>query len=364
MKRGTWKWAAAVLLGLTVAAGASYTRDPSGSDTRALLVAIEYLIHDEDAAHTSTDCGIAPLTVRKDTAATTAGTDGDYANTISDANGCLWVHANGSALESGGNLASLVTATSTLKAATDLMAASGGGAYVRQDSTGTIAKETGGNLATVKTNTDTLVTAGGGGYVRQDSTGTIAKETGGNLATVKTNTDTFVTAGGGGYVRQDSTGTIAKETGGNLATVKTNTDTFVTAGGGGYIRQDSTGTVAKETGGNLATLAAQGGSGVTYVRVAVNQGAPASTVIVAAEAGQTVCIHEAVLSVDVADTLIIEDSDGTDFAPFLLAATGQARIPLDKSRSSARFLVAGKGLTITTAAGKATGYIVYSKAAS
>ncbi|MFH1616920.1 MAG: hypothetical protein ABIG61_17780, partial [Planctomycetota bacterium] len=34
------------------------------------------------------------------------------------------------------------------------------------------------------TNTDTLVTAGGGGYVRQDSTATIAKETGGNLAAI------------------------------------------------------------------------------------------------------------------------------------------------------------------------------------
>ena len=83
------------------------------------------------------------------------------------------------------------------------------------------AKETGGNLATIKTSTDPLVVAGGGAYVRQDTTGTIAKETGGNLATVKTNTDPFVVAGGGGYVRQDTTGTMAKETGGNLAAIKT-----------------------------------------------------------------------------------------------------------------------------------------------
>jgi hypothetical protein len=80
------------------------------------------------------------------------------------------------------------------------------------------------SLASIKTNTDPLVVSGAGGYVRQDSTGTIAKETGGNLATVKTNTDPLVTSGGGGYVRQDSNATIAKETGGNLATVKTNTD--------------------------------------------------------------------------------------------------------------------------------------------
>lgn len=41
-----------------------------------------------------------------------------------------------------------------------------------------------GNLATIKTNTDPLVVAGAGGYVRQDSTATIAKESGGNLATI------------------------------------------------------------------------------------------------------------------------------------------------------------------------------------
>lgn len=77
----------------------------------------------------------------------------------------------------------------------------------------------GGNLASVKTNTDPLVTSGGGAYIRQDSTGTIARESGGNLATlagkdfateatlaaIKTQTDKFtfsgsnlLTTGGGG----------------------------------------------------------------------------------------------------------------------------------------------------------------------
>lgn len=42
------------------------------------------------------------------------------------------------------------------------------------------------SLATINTNTAPLVTAGGGGYVRQDSTATIAKESGGNLATAAT----------------------------------------------------------------------------------------------------------------------------------------------------------------------------------
>lgn len=49
------------------------------------------------------------------------------------------------------------------------------------------AQETGGNLATINTNTAPFVVSGAGGYVRQDTTGTIAKETGGNLATIATN---------------------------------------------------------------------------------------------------------------------------------------------------------------------------------
>jgi len=52
----------------------------------------------------------------------------------------------------------------------------------------TSALQTSGNssLSSIKTNTDPLVTAGGGGYVRQDSTATIAKESGGNLAGLAT----------------------------------------------------------------------------------------------------------------------------------------------------------------------------------
>jgi hypothetical protein len=49
--------------------------------------------------------------------------------------------------------------------------------------TGTVTEA---NSGDIKTNTDPLVTAGGGGYIRQDSTSTIAKESGGNLADIKT----------------------------------------------------------------------------------------------------------------------------------------------------------------------------------
>ena len=87
-----------------------------------------------------------------------------------------------------------------------------------------------GNLASIKTNTDPFVASGGGGYIRQDSNATIAKETGGNLATlagkdfatqttlaaIKTQTDKFTfsgsnlltsgSGGGGASTLTDTTG--------------------------------------------------------------------------------------------------------------------------------------------------------------
>ena len=48
----------------------------------------------EDAAHVSGDTGVAVLTKRTDTAASSAGTDGDYATLNSDANGKLWTNAD------------------------------------------------------------------------------------------------------------------------------------------------------------------------------------------------------------------------------------------------------------------------------
>jgi hypothetical protein len=105
------------------------------------------------------------------------------------------------AKETGGNLATIVTDLTPFVTA-------GGGGYIRQDSTATIAKESGGNLATlagivsaskaavkaaagdfadlatIVTNSNPFVASGAGGYIRQDSTATIAKESGGNLATL------------------------------------------------------------------------------------------------------------------------------------------------------------------------------------
>jgi len=112
------------------------------------------------------------------------------------------------------------------------------------------------------------------------------------------------------------------------------------------------------------TLAALLGSAVTYVPTPVAQGAPATTVIVAAEAGKTVCIHEVNLSLSAADVFIIKDSDGTVFGTWDVAATGRVALPFVPQRTAARYLAAGKGLSITTVAGLAKGFITYSKATS
>lgn len=50
----------------------------------------------EDAAHASGDAGVQCLSVRKNTAASTSGADGDYQPLITDTNGALWVNLQGS----------------------------------------------------------------------------------------------------------------------------------------------------------------------------------------------------------------------------------------------------------------------------
>jgi hypothetical protein len=51
-------------------------------------------VYVEDAAHSTGANGSFVLTVRSDTAATTAGTDGDYAGLTTDASGALWTRDN------------------------------------------------------------------------------------------------------------------------------------------------------------------------------------------------------------------------------------------------------------------------------
>ncbi len=55
----------------------------------------------EDAAHTTGDSGIMALSVRLDTAASTAGTDGDYAGLVTDSTGHLYTRDAGTATLAG-----------------------------------------------------------------------------------------------------------------------------------------------------------------------------------------------------------------------------------------------------------------------
>jgi hypothetical protein len=98
----------------------------------------------------------------------------------------------GLAKESGGNLAG---------AKADLDAISG----QLDAKTSTLAKETGGNLATIAGQLDS-------------KTSTLAKESGGNLAAIKTDVDNL----------DVNLSTLAKESGGNLAAAKSDLDTLVT----------------------------------------------------------------------------------------------------------------------------------------
>jgi hypothetical protein len=104
--------------------------------------------------------------------------------------------------------------------------------------------------------------------------------------------------------------------------------------------------------------------GTVYVRVPVAQSAAGTTVIVAADADQFVNIHEVNLSFNVTDTFVIKDSAGTVFGTWYVAATGQVHMPFVAKRIAARRLAAGKGLSITTIAAKAAGFITYSVASA
>lgn len=76
----------------------------------------------------------------------------------------------------------------------------GGTLYLQAIGLGSITESTLGSIygqvLTTRVNTDPLLLAAAGGYIRQDSNATIAKETGGNLATIATNTTDLNTAQG------------------------------------------------------------------------------------------------------------------------------------------------------------------------
>ena len=97
---------AAVALGVLLLAG---NGDSGGMATQAIVNrGVQYK---EDEAHTSADVGTANLAVRQDTAATLAGTTGDYAPLSVDANGKLYVTLDSEAVVLGAGTASIGSIT-------------------------------------------------------------------------------------------------------------------------------------------------------------------------------------------------------------------------------------------------------------
>lgn len=105
---------------ITDANGALHVAVASGSVTASGTISVDnittsivpgtsasHLGKAEDAAHASGDTGVMMLAVRKDTAAATAGTDGDYQPPITDSSGRLWVNASGAAVPVTDNSGSL-----------------------------------------------------------------------------------------------------------------------------------------------------------------------------------------------------------------------------------------------------------------
>ncbi len=67
--------------------GELYVKD---TDAASLLTTLTAIVQNEDDAHDSTDSGVMALAVRRDTAASGASADGDYATLNTDASGRLW----------------------------------------------------------------------------------------------------------------------------------------------------------------------------------------------------------------------------------------------------------------------------------
>lgn len=90
----------------------------------------------EDAAHTTGDIGVMILTKRTDTAATSAGTDGDYATLNTDNTGRLWVRvANTDTITPGTGATNLGKAVDSAAGSTDTGTA---GLAIRDDTLTTL----------------------------------------------------------------------------------------------------------------------------------------------------------------------------------------------------------------------------------
>ena len=139
----------------TALAGTDGDYTPLQTDAFGSLRVILPNDYDEDSAHTTGDPGLFALTVRKDTAASTAGTDGDYAAFTTDGTGRLWTH-DPVAVALLTTIDSDTSNLPTIKTNTDFGAVVGGGTEatalrvtIASNSTGVLSVDDNGSSLTV-----------------------------------------------------------------------------------------------------------------------------------------------------------------------------------------------------------------------
>lgn len=101
----------------------------------------------EDAAHTSADVGVFVLAVRADTAASTAGTDGDYAGLIVDSAGRLWCNVSNTVTVASHAVTNAGTFAVQATQAGGWTVTGAGGTFPVTDSGGSLTVDNGGTFA-------------------------------------------------------------------------------------------------------------------------------------------------------------------------------------------------------------------------
>lgn len=197
----------------------------------------------EDAAHSSGDTGTLALAVRRDTAASGTSADGDYGTLNTDASGRLWVNASGAAVPITDNSGSI--------------SVDDNGGALTVDNGGTFAVQVDGAALTALQLIDNIVftedTAASGGEsgvpvlaVRRDaaSSGVSADGDFANLSVDSTGA-LRVTGGGGGTQYQEDAAHSSGDTGTMSLAVRRDANTSLVSADGDYapLQVDSAGSL-------------------------------------------------------------------------------------------------------------------------
>lgn len=310
------------------------------------------------------------------------------------------------ALEAGGNLASIKAKTDNIPAQGQALAAASTPVVLTAAQITTLtppaaiagfaleSTQLTGNTSVgiVKTNTDPFVSGGAGGYVRQDSTATIAKETGGNLASLVAKdfatsakqdaeavlvgavteaapaTDTASSGLNGRLQRiaQRLTSMIAllpaalvggrldTNTGAWLGSTAPTVGSKTSAASIPVVIASDQGAVAV-SGTVVANPATYAGKTITYVPV--NQSVAGSTTLAAADASKKHKVLGMLLTMNLAGTLKLTDGAADLLGPCDVGITGGFVAPTSVIPYTETGAV-NRALTLTTSLGAARGVVV------